>query len=103
MSTTAGRCMVKPRRFRRTRPFGPSCPSWCEVEHDIDFDRAEGLRHHSRWISEEVELVATDDLIGGTRGETRISVEGAGTTGRWARQLALSALEAVDRFGDGGR
>lgn len=93
------------RRFRKAqRPYDPTCPSWCEIEHDIAFDIGEGLRHHERTISDEVSVVAVDNLDEGTRGQAEILVgECSGTDGRWARRLALAVLEATDYLGDGAR
>ena len=88
------------RRFRRApRPTGP-CPPWCQSSHTDDDD---GVRLHSRDVSDDVAVIATDDDETGTRCGPEIVIRAcSGDTTRWARQVALAILEASDLL-DGGR
>lgn len=77
-----------------------TCPSWCEVDHELDLEvEVPALVHSQRIVGGQLALVAIDDLRDADREPTMLVATAMVTSAEQARALALAILEAGDHLG----
>ena len=98
------RALRLPRHRARRPQAGPQpCPSWCDRDHAVDLD-VDNVRIHEADVSEQVNIISSEDLETGNITEAEITVKSIEcTSSTAAKLLALEILEAADLLEGGAR